>query len=293
VDLTSDEAASAAERLDCPTCGVPAGSACRTRSGNTAIKYHTARFILVPELRDKVEVDVPDDRGPGRPWRAGPPVELRIGYAHCPTASGELAGQLGALEAARCGRIFAEQVSASVKRRPELDKALALARELAQTTPERPTILTVPELKSLARNTIELTTLAATLQTDGVRLEVLTGPLAGIHNPDGTVFTVLAAAAQLDRDHLRDKTLEGQRIAAARGNHSGRPKVFDDDMLARARALRDEGVPVPEIATRLTISNGKNAGQHPSVASVYRVLVSTSDERSSHDMDEAGRTRAG
>lgn len=292
MNLTPAEAAAAAERLDCPTCGVPAGSACRTRSGNTAIKYHTARFILVPELRDEVEVDVPDDRGPRQPWRPGTSVEFRIGYAHTSTASGDLGSQLDALKAARCERIFAEQVSPLVKSRPELDKALTLAREL-----ERPVVLTVHELKSLARNTTELTTLAAALRTNGIRLELLTGPLAGVHDPNGTLFTVLTAAAQLDRDHLRDKTLEGQRAATARGNHSGRPKVFDDDMLAQAHALRDEGVPVPEIATRLTISNGKNAGQHPSVASVYRALaepvVSTVDERFSHDMDEAGSTLTG
>jgi hypothetical protein len=36
-----------------------------------------------------------------------------------------------------------------------------------------------------------------------------------------------------------------------------------------ARALKDRGVPVPEIAKKLTVRTGKNAGQHPSVASVH------------------------
>ncbi|MFE1391105.1 hypothetical protein ACFW5M_33835 [Streptomyces albogriseolus] len=44
-------------------------------------------------------------------------------------------------------------------------------------------------------------------------------------------------------------------------------------MLLFARALKDTGVPVPEIARKLTIKTGKNAGQHPSVASVYRALA--------------------
>ncbi|MFF0516807.1 hypothetical protein [Streptomyces sp. NPDC004250] len=44
-------------------------------------------------------------------------------------------------------------------------------------------------------------------------------------------------------------------------------------MLLFARALKDKGVPVPEIAGKLTIKTGKNAGQHPSVASVYRALA--------------------
>jgi len=80
-------------------------------------------------------------------------------------------------------------------------------------------------------------------------------------------------AAQLDRDYIREKTLEGQKAAAAHGNHGGRPKVIDDDMLTFAIALKDKGVPVPEIAKKLTIKTGKNAGKSPSVASLYRALA--------------------
>jgi hypothetical protein len=44
-------------------------------------------------------------------------------------------------------------------------------------------------------------------------------------------------------------------------------------MLTFAVALKDKGVPVPEIAKKLTIKTGKNAGKSPSVASLYRVLA--------------------
>ncbi|WP_344594331.1 hypothetical protein [Actinomadura vinacea] len=81
------------------------------------------------------------------------------------------------------------------------------------------------------------------------------------------------ALDQIERNYIREKTLEGQVTAAAKGNHGGRPKVIDDDMLTFARALKGKGVPVPEIAKKLTIKTGKNAGQHPSVASVYRALA--------------------
>jgi DNA invertase Pin-like site-specific DNA recombinase len=87
------------------------------------------------------------------------------------------------------------------------------------------------------------------------------------------LHAVLNAAAELDRDHVRAKTIAGQEEAAAKGHHGGRPKVFDDDMLATARALHDDGMAVPDIARALTITNGKNAGKHPSVASVYRALA--------------------
>ncbi|MFF5277200.1 hypothetical protein [Streptomyces sp. NPDC000133] len=59
MDLTPDRAALAVERHDCPNCDAPAGSACRTRGGKTAAKYHTPRFVLVPALREELEVLVP------------------------------------------------------------------------------------------------------------------------------------------------------------------------------------------------------------------------------------------
>lgn len=81
----------------------------------------------------------------------------------------------------------------------------------------------------------------------------------------------------LDRDYIREKTLEGQAAAAAKGNHGGRPKVIDDDMLTFAIALKNKGVPFPEITGKLVIKAGKNTGKRPSVASLYRALAKAED----------------
>jgi hypothetical protein len=137
------------------------------------------------------------------------------------------------------------------------------------------------ELKRLARNAAELMGLSAALEAGGIQLELLTGPLTGVHDPNGMgamLFAVLAVAAQLDREYIREKTLEGQQAAAAKGNHGGRPKVIDDDMLLFARALKDKGTPIPEIAKKPSIKTGKNAGKHPSVASLYRALAETDSQ---------------
>ncbi|MEU0660694.1 recombinase family protein [Streptomyces lavendulocolor] len=286
MELTSEQAAHAVERHDCPKCEAPAGSACRTQGGKTAAKYHTARFILVPALREDLAVAAPADRQPGKPWKPGPPVEaaqaeatgkpIRIGYARVSTAQQELQSQLDALERAQCKRIFSEKISTRVKVRPELEKALKLARDIKEAAPDQTVIFTVHELKRPARNAAELMTLAATLQAAGIQLQLLTGPLTGVYDPSGLgalLFAVCAVAVQLDRNYVREKTLEGQVAAAVKGNHGGRPKVIDDDMLTFARALRDKGTPVPEIAKKLTIKTGKNAGKNPSVASLYRALA--------------------
>lgn len=86
-------------------------------------------------------------------------------------------------------------------------------------------------------------------------------------------FAVLAAAGQTGRNYIREKTLEGQVIAAAKSNHGGRPKVIDHDSLTFALALKDKDVPIPDIAKKVTIKTGKNAGKPPSAASLYRTLA--------------------
>ncbi|MFY9808669.1 MAG: recombinase family protein [Pseudonocardiaceae bacterium] len=286
MEPVADEDAAAVERHPCPRCAVPAGSACRTQAGRTAAKYHTARFVLVPSLREELTVAAPPDRNPGKPWVAGPQVAaatpetttvpIRIGYARCSSATQELQSQLDALSRAHCTRVFSEKISTRIKVRPELEKALTLAREIKAAAPDQSVILTVHEMKRLARNAAELMTLSAALHRGGVQLELLSGPLTGIYDPHGMgsmLFAVLAVAAQLDRDYIREKTLEGQQAAAAKGNHGGRPKVIDPDTLIFARALRDQGTPMPDIAQKLTIKTGKNAGKHPSVASLYRALA--------------------
>ena len=240
----------------------------------------------MPALREELDVPVPADRGPGRAWKEGPALTvvpaprteraIRIGYARTSTARQELASQLEALRRAECRKIFQEQISTRVKVRPELEKALALAHQFKEAAPETPVIVTVHELKRLARNAAELMALSADLQAGGIQLELLTGPLTGIYDPNGMgamFFAVLAVAGQIERNYIREKTLEGQAAAAAKGNHGGRPKVIDDDSLTFALALKAKGVPVPDIAKKLTINSGKNAGSSPSVASLYRALA--------------------
>jgi Resolvase, N terminal domain len=95
-----------------------------------------------------------------------------------------------------------------------------------------------------SRNAAELMTLAGALHGAGIQLELLTGPMTGIDDPAGMgsmLFAVRAVAAQLDRDCIR--------------------------------ALREAGTPMPKIARTGTINTGKNAGNHPSVASLYRALA--------------------
>lgn len=74
-----------------------------------------------------------------------------------------------------------------------------------------------------------------------MQLELLTGPLT--------------AAAQIERNHIREKTLQGEVTAAEKGIHGGRPKVIDDDSLLFARAHQD-AVRNRQQPTRMALATG-------------------------------------
>jgi DNA invertase Pin-like site-specific DNA recombinase len=276
--MTDRDTPTRVEEHGCPTCRVPAGSACRTASGNTAFRYHTARLLPVSALTEP-EVLVPADRGPGTPWpQPQAPAHHRIGYAWGPDTRDawgpDTRDQHSELAAHGCEQVFADH-GPFLASRPERARAL-----MAAAAEPGPATVTVVTLAELARNSAELADVAASLAEAGVRLEILAGPLAGLHDPHGSaeLFTVLAAASMLDHAYARERNAAGRRAAEADGRRSGRPRVIDDDLLAQGRALRAEGLPVPQIAQRLVITTGKNAGEHPSLASVYRALAEAKGE---------------
>ena len=86
------------------------------------------------------------------------------------------------------------------------------------------------------------------------------------------MFTVLAALSGMEREYIRDRTLEGHESARTRGKAIGGAAVTDDAMLAMALHLRGQELSLRDIAARLVIATGKKKGQHPSPATVLRML---------------------
>jgi DNA invertase Pin-like site-specific DNA recombinase len=268
------------EAHDCPmsTCAAPAGSPCRIGKGKVAVQYHTARFRLVPHLAKTLNVPTPAVRKPGsvwvelpRPAAAGtePTGHVRIGYARASTVRQSLDTQMDSLKVAGVTRIFSEKISTRAASRPRLDRAVALARELRASGVA--VTLVVHEHKRLGRG-IELAALAEQLKAGDIGLEFLTGELQGSHDPSGVVFTVLAALSGMEREYIRDRTLEGRESARTRGKPIGGAAVTDDAMLAVALHLREQNLSLRDIAARLVIAKGKKKGQHPSPATVLRML---------------------
>ncbi|MGO4456590.1 recombinase family protein [Streptomyces sp. M-16] len=256
-DLDEIARAELVEREPCPRCGAPTGSACRANSGVVAVDYHTGRYGKIPALKSGPAIRIPAARGPGRPWQPGPEPDLgvglarsgdRIGYARVSSKGQDLGGQVRLLKGAGCVRIYVEKIGTREKIRPEYNAALADLRP-ADT-------LTVTMLDRLGRNMVELITSAQDLAERDHRLEILSGPLSGIYDPQGAgkvLFVVFAAMAEVEREFIHERTLIGLDTAAANGNHGGRPPAIDGDMLAVALRRRDAKESVTAIAAHLGI----------------------------------------
>jgi len=76
----------------------------------------------------------------------------------------------------------------------------------------------------------------------------------------------------MEREYIRDRTLEGHESARTRGKTIGGATVTDDAMLGMALHVRDQNLRLRDIAARLVITKGKKKGQHPSPATVLRML---------------------
>ncbi|MET8876529.1 hypothetical protein [Nocardia sp. NPDC004604] len=76
----------------------------------------------------------------------------------------------------------------------------------------------------------------------------------------------------MEREYIRDRTLEGHESARKRGKAIGGAAVVDDAMLSMALHLREHDHSLRDIAARLVITKGKKKGQHPSPATILRLL---------------------
>ena len=170
-----------------------------------------------------------------------------LGYARVSRNEQELARQFDALHAAGCTRVFYDKgISGARFDRPGLTEALNYAR--AGDT------LTVQALDRLGRSTKGVLELAERLERSGVALRILNLGLDTATPSGKLVLTVIAAIAEMERDQLRERTLDGLAAARARGRVGGRPSALSEERRETVRSLYDSGASYAEIARILLVS---------------------------------------
>jgi DNA invertase Pin-like site-specific DNA recombinase len=169
---------------------------------------------------------------------------MRIGYARVSTDGQDHALQLDALRAAGCEKVFVETASGSRTDRPELAKALEMAR--------RDDVIAVYRLDRLGRSLKHLIDIAEDLERRGVGLHSLTENIDTTTPGGRFMFSILGALGSMEREVLVQRTKAGLAAAAARGRRGGRPPVLDDAKLRAARAMLASGtLTATEVARQL------------------------------------------
>ncbi|CEF22790.1 resolvase [Xanthomonas perforans] len=172
---------------------------------------------------------------------------MLIGYARVSTGDQDLRQQRNELHAAGCTRIFAEKVTGTHVKRPELTRMLDHLRT--------GDVVTVTRLDRLARSTRDLLDIAEQLQAKDAGLRSLAEPWADTTSPAGRmVLTIFGGIAEFERSLIVERTRSGREAAKRRGVRFGPPPTLTAAQLTHARELIErEERPMKEVADLLGV----------------------------------------
>ncbi|CCM62437.1 MAG: recombinase family protein [Candidatus Microthrix parvicella] len=178
-----------------------------------------------------------------------------LGYARVSTAGQDTTGQIDALNAAGCARIFVEHASGAKTERVELGKLLD------QALPGD--VVCVVRLDRLGRSLPHLIDTVTTLDTRGIGFRSLSENIDTTTAGGRLVFHIFGALAEFERELIRERTNAGLTAARARGRVGGRPTVMTPEKVKAAQTMYNTGdSTIAAIASVLGVSR----------ATIYRHL---------------------
>jgi DNA invertase Pin-like site-specific DNA recombinase len=137
-------------------------------------------------------------------------------------------------------------VSGARDHRPELDRLMTGARQRAFE------MVLVYRFDRFARGVRHLVSALDEFQALGVEFVSYSESLDTSTPMGRAMFSIIAALAELERNIVVERSVEGQRRARARGVHVGRPRRAVD--VARVLRLRAEGKSLRAISTATSTS---------------------------------------
>jgi len=170
-----------------------------------------------------------------------------LGYARVSTDDQNLDAQLDALQAAGAGRIFADKLSGSSRKRPELEKMLEQLRD--------DDVVVVTKYDRLARSLKDLIDIVQEIRERGAGFRSLAEDIDTTTSAGRLVFHVFGSIAEFERERISERTKEGLAAAKRRGRVGGRPPALSASQRSEVvRMHRDEGRRLTEIAELFRVS---------------------------------------
>jgi DNA invertase Pin-like site-specific DNA recombinase len=167
---------------------------------------------------------------------------MKLGYARVSTGEQELGGQLEALRAAGCQRVYSEKKSGGN------DNRAALQRMLKDLRPGD--VVVVTRLDRLARSTRDLLNILDRLGQDEVGFQSLRETAIDTTTAHGRLtISILAAIAEFERELIQGRVQEGRKRAVAAGVKFG-PKFKLDAFQKREALARLDAGESPSLVAR-------------------------------------------
>ena len=158
---------------------------------------------------------------------------MRIGYGRVSTRDQNPDSQHDALAAANCDEIFIDNASGKLASRPDLDKALLVAKRAGDK-------LVITKLDRLGRSLEHLIALSRELQARGVDLVVLDQGV-DTSTPAGRMFfQILGAIAEFEHALMSERTRDGLAAARTRGRTGGQKPKLTPRQAKIAQTMYDE-----------------------------------------------------
>jgi len=173
---------------------------------------------------------------------------MKYGYARVSTDGQSVDAQVRQLTKAGCAKVFRETASGAKTDRAQLRRAVAQL--------DAGDVLVVTRLDRLARSTRDLLNTLALVAEKKAGFRSLGDSWADTTTAHGRLMlTVLAGLAEFERELIRARTGEGRARAKARGVKLGRKFKLTQHQQKEARARRDRGETLMDIARSYNVSH--------------------------------------
>ena len=172
---------------------------------------------------------------------------MKIGYCRVSTPDQKLDGQLDALQAVGCARIFQDVMSSTRTDRPGLAEAVSHLR--------RGDVFVVTKLDRLGHSVKGLIAFTEQLKADGIGFQSLSDTIDTTAPMGPFFFTIMAACASLERNLIVERTKTELAAARVRGRVGGRPrKVTQAKLRIAMAAMADQHTSASEVARLIGVN---------------------------------------